>query len=223
MQVNILPPGPPALMEAMVFAAPPQQLQQYIYQRNQDLEHRLTTYYGEQGQTFLTQSNQFYQDYVKSSGMREAEVIAQQTVTALSSHSGVIVPLETIEELQRAAGDHIRYLMANPQMTQLMLDNRIDGYAERWTNDEGNAIGFERDAYRIAVNNMGRSSYDPEWSDTQEEQWNACSNSLSDEGQEGLSFQSQVNILRSWNIQNMALLKAIDPSSIDNFDVRPKT
>lgn len=223
MQVNILPPGPPRMMEATVFATPNNAFMSYVQQRNNDLDHRMSTFYGAQGQAFLQSSSTFYHNYAQSYGLQKSEIIAEQTATATSHLNGLITPLEDIDDIRGAKGAVVDFLMANPPMTELMNQNRIDAYSEHWVNREGSAVGFQRESFRVVVNHMGRSGWDPTWNEeTDEEEWSACSTDLEDEGGHLPSFQTQSNILKAWDIQNIALKKMLDPSSIDGFEVRPE-
>ena len=222
MQVNILPPGPPHMMEATVFARPSQEMMNIINARNQEMVYRMQNYYGQAGVEFLNSSDDYYKQYARSTGVEAAEHIALSSQNALNYHTGNIVPLETLEDVQNARGNYLQYLMANPAMTELMIQGRIDAYGDQFINDEGNLVGIQRNAYRAVISGIGESYYNPDFDqENGEEVWRIASNEEADNGM-GLKVSEQINTLRAWKIQNQAILDNIDSSSLDGFEIRPE-
>lgn len=228
MQINLLPPGPPMMMEMSIFARPSVEMQQYINQHNQQLEYRMTNMYGEAGTRYLQQTNEAYKNYADTSGLLVAERLVEQTNTALSSNAGHLTPLNTYEELQSAHLRYQDYLMANPAITTLFLQGRISGYSDTWVNTQGNAVGWQRDAYREIADGMGRSSFDPDFNAKElDEHYTHCSTSEDMVDQDGNlfnrpSFYARINVLNAWHLQNQAIQENIDTTSVDGFEIRPE-
>lgn len=59
-----------------------------------------------------------------------------------------IVELRTIAELQHAPDVMIPLIMSDPKLKRLSLSNRIEGYADRYTDPQPNDIGWEDRNYR---------------------------------------------------------------------------
>lgn len=219
MQIVIRPPAPAGYMETVMFARPTAEVNMFINQRNQELHNRLTQYYGAAGQEFLQSSQTFHEEFRKNAGLEAAEQIVLMSNNALASNSGYLVPLQTVEELQGASGRYLTYLMANPNVTQLYYDNRIDGYGELFLDPEPKLVGENRNAYRAVVSGVGTSYYNYDHEEAENETWITYSNNESDEGMPLLS-QEQYNVINAWKLQDLAIDDNIDPTSIDGFEIR---
>ena len=221
MQIQIDPPGPPQMMEMSFFGRASPELTAYIQHRNQEVDYRLQNF-GEAGQRFMRQSEQFYQDFADRSGIKAAESMILSGVTVLTDNlAEILSPLETFEQLQEAHSRYQYYLMANPAIRTLYLQDRIEGYVDTYENREGDAVGLTSTPYREVINGMSRSSYDPDFPDDGEEQWVTTTQDTLD-GEPEPSFLEKVNIINAWNLQNAALAENLDPTSIDGFEVRPE-
>lgn len=220
MQIVIQPPAPVGYMETVMFARPDAGMMNYFNQRNQELETRLTQYYGAAGQAFLTSTKNFYQEYKQNVGLEAAEQIVLMSNNALASNSGYLVPLKTVEELQSASGRYLDYLMSNPVVTELFYQNRLDGYGELYYDYQKGLVGEQRDAYRAVVTGMGQSYVDPNY-DSEDETWIIYSQD-EEHDVNPLLVTEQKNVLDAWNLQNIAIANNIDPTSLDGFEVRPE-
>lgn len=221
MKINIAQPGPPQMMEMSLYSRPSTELQAYIQQRNNETAYRMQNLYGEEGKSFLQQAQQHYQTYADDTGVKAAQAIILTSSAAISDISENLVPLETFEQLQSA---HLRYqnfLMANPLVRRYYLDGRAEGYSDTYNNFEGNAVGLDQTYYREVINGVGKSSYDETFDLEKGEEWVTTTHD-SLEGLEPLEFLEKVNIINAWNLQNLALSKDIDPTSIDGFNLRPE-
>lgn len=225
MIINIAAAGPPQMMEMALFGRPSAELNAYIQHRNQEVDQRLQNMYGDAGRQFLQQSQQYYQTFSQSTGMKAAESMILSSASALDGNMSMnLLPLETYEQLQTAHHRYQNYLMANPVVRQLYLDGRVEGYSDTYQNIEGSAIGWDHHVYREVVSGMSRSSYDPSFDpfdETQAECWVTTTQDSLD-GEEPPRFLEKVNVINAWNLQNAAVAENIDPCSIDNFPIRPK-
>lgn len=221
MQINISQPGPPQMLELSMFGRMSPEMANLIQTRNNEVDYRLQHHYGSAGTTFIQQSNQFFQNYMETSGLKAAESMILSGAATIAFHSDHLIPLETYEELQTAHVRYQVYLMANPAIRQLYFDNRIEGYSETYENHDGQVTGFQHDTFREVVNGMSRSSYDPNVPEDFEEEWvTVCQDTLEDNS---LLFQEKVNIINAWGLQDQATFKGIDSTSIDGFNIRPKS
>lgn len=223
MQINIAPPGPPQMMEMSLFGRASPELNAFLQQRSQEVSYRLQNNYGTAGTLFMQQSQQFYQDFAVSSGVKAAEsMILSGAATISTNLSENLVPLETYEQLQAAHSRYQPYLMANPVVRSYYLEERLEGYSETYENREGNNIGWDQVAYREVVSGMNRSSYDFSYISEEEEEWLTTTQDSLD-GEPDLSFLEKVNVINAWHLQNKAIDENIDPTSVDGFKIREKS
>lgn len=222
MLINIAPAGPPQMMEMSLFGRASPELNAFLQHRSQEVSHRLQNNYGAAGALFLQQSQQFYQDYALSSGVKAAESMILSGLSTISTNlSENLIPLETYEQLQSAHCRYQPYLMANPVVRELYISQRIEGYSETYENTEGENTGFNQIAFREVVTGMDNLSYEivPE---EKEEHWvTTTQDSL--ESDTELSFLEKVNILNAWQLQNKAVFEEKDPTSVDGFKIREKS
>lgn len=118
-----------------------------------------------------------------------------------------IYQCDTIESLQTANVVQQRYIMAEPRLRDLYLNNSVEGYADTYTNYHGSAIGEQHYDYRRVTDGMMMETKDE----------NFVVNSFYEEIPEGdfeLTLHQKVDILRTWNMVNVALdANEMDPTS----------
>lgn len=112
-----------------------------------------------------------------------------------------------IEELQTANLINQRYIMAQPRLRDLYLNNSVEGYGEAYTNVQGNAIGNRQYDYRRVTDGIMMECSDETF------EVNVFHEAISD-GDAELTLHQKVDILRNWNMVNIALDAAeMDPTS----------
>ena len=218
MQISVGQPGPPGLMEMNVFGRPSEQSQQFVNNLNQQFLNDARTY-GQTGMEFYNRSMQYFDNYASDSGLRMAETMIDLGLVAGNTET-TIAPIYDLEGLRTASVRYQEYLMANVPMRELYLQDRVEGYADTYFNYQGPAIGMDHDPYRMVISGVGRSAYDELPEGVDEEYVTTCQDYDGD-GIE-LSSLEKFNIINAWGVQNAAIAKGMDPSSIDGFKIRKK-
>lgn len=220
MLINIAPPGPPQMMEMSIFGKPSFELNGFLQKRQEDLNNRLVASYGDAGLNFVNDTNRFYNDYVNSTGVKTAEqMILLGNSIAVNTHSNYMTPLETLDELLSANRTYQNYLMANPTVRTLYLEDLIEGYSDTYINHDATNLGFEQNDFREVVNSLSRSSYDESFDG--DEEW--ITTTHSEQLEEPLNFLEKVNVINAWRLQDSLVRDGKDPTSIDGFNIRAKT
>lgn len=113
---------------------------------------------------------------------------------------------QNIQQIQSSNLVQQRYLMAEPNLRQLFLDQSCEGFAGSYVNLHGNAVGVNHYDYRrvtdgiLLVNETG-----VEWNDFYE--------AIPDNDKE-LEMYEKADMIRNWNLVNIALdANEMDPSS----------
>lgn len=216
MQISVGQPGPPGMMEMSVFGRPSMESQQFVTQLNQQFLNQAGQY-GAQGMEFFNRSMQYFDHYTDTSGIKMAETMIDLGLAAGNTESA-IVPIYDIEGLRKVSLRFQDYLMANPVVRELYLQDRVEGYVDTYYNYQGNAIGMNHDAYREVISGVNRGAYDELPEGVDEEYVITCQDPMNDEAE--LSSLNKFTIINAWGVQNAAVHRGLDPSSVDGFKIR---
>lgn len=111
-----------------------------------------------------------------------------------------------LQQVQSANPVLQRYLMAEPQLRQLYLDQSCEGFAGSYINFQGDAIGVNQYDYRRVTDGMLMVKED-------HVQWNDFYEQIPDNDKE-LELYEKADMIRNWNLVNIALdAGEMDPSS----------
>ncbi|MBW6072775.1 hypothetical protein KZ856_38035, partial [Pseudomonas aeruginosa] len=112
----------------------------------------------------------------------------------------------TLEQLQTANPIMQRYIMAQERLRGMHLNNMVEGYADSYVNHHGDRVGERHYDYRrvmdeVLVVNDDHTVVKQFYEEIPE-------------GDKELSLYEKVDILRSWNLVNVALDEnEMDPTS----------
>lgn len=113
----------------------------------------------------------------------------------------------TIEQLQTANPVQQRYIMAEPRLRDMYLNNSVEGYGDSYVNNQGDAIGVKQYDYRRVTDGIMLEQPDETF------EVNVFHEIIPD-GDKELTLHQKVDILRNWNLVNIALDEAeMDPTS----------
>ena len=112
----------------------------------------------------------------------------------------------SIEQIQASNPVLQRYLMAEPNLRQLYLNQSCEGFAGVYNNVHGNAIGVNHYDYRRVTDGMLMvTESEIEWNDFYE---------LIPDNDKELELYEKADMIRNWNLVNIALdANEMDPSS----------
>lgn len=114
---------------------------------------------------------------------------------------------KTIEELQAANPVQQRYIMAQPRLRDMFLNNSVEGYGDSYTNYQGDAIGVKQYDYRRVTDSMMLEMPDETF------EVNVFHEEIA-EGDIELTLHQKVDVLRNWNLVNVSLdANEMDPTS----------
>lgn len=118
-----------------------------------------------------------------------------------------IYQCKTTEELQTVNPVQQRYIMAEPRLRDMFLNNSVEGYGDSYTNYQGNAIGLKQFDYRRVTDGIMMEQKDETF------EVNVFHEEIP-EGDVELTLHQKVDVLRNWNLVNVALdANELDPTS----------
>lgn len=223
MQINILPPGPPGMLEMTFFSPPSQEAQQFQQNYNQQT-YQWFQNHGQAGMDFYQQTQQFHHNYYVDSGLQMAEQMVEVGLHAQALDSNFFPMFNTPDELRVAAPEFQNFLMANPLVQMLYNDGRIDGYSDTYVDRECGRVGMDNTYYREVVSGLGNWMYeegvleDP----SKEIVFRELIRDV-DIGRDPLKYMEKLRVLHAWNLQALEVAAGNDVTSIDGFKVRPAT
>ena len=160
----------------------------------------------EAGQQFFARGQQIFEQFNGAEAVRLARA-------ALSKVSNILKPdiiwqMKTIEDVQSANFMMQRFVMAMPEIRQLHIEQRIDGYSESYFNPWPNDVGVMHQDYRMVMTGMEQESEDGEST------FVTYFDELS-EGDRALTFDEKIEIRSVWDMLRPQLeAGSPDPTSI---------
>lgn len=114
---------------------------------------------------------------------------------------------DSIAELQIANPVQQRYIMAEPRLRGMYLNNSVEGYGDSYVNHGGDAIGVKHYDFRRVTDCMMMEGKDDTFHVN-------VFHEIIPEGDLELKLHQKVDILRNWNLVNRALDEhEMDPTS----------
>ena len=153
---------------------------------------------------WFNKARTFYQTISETDAV---QALRNLTAKADLSWKGNNIHLCTsIEQIQASNPVLQRYLMAEPNLRQLYLNQSCEGFAGVYNNVHGNAVGVNHYDYRRVTDGMLMvSESEIEWNDFYE---------LIPDNDKELELYEKADMIRNWNLVNIALdANEMDPSS----------
>jgi hypothetical protein len=154
------------------------------------------------GQEFFDRSMQYFHHYNGEEALRFARNVVQRQAETIEQPR--IMEYTTNEQFQRATPLMQRFVMANPRLRPLYVQQRIDGYSESYNDLDPGQSGWQQYDYRRAVEGLLQFDEEDETGAWHMEQF--CGDELR-EGDRELILEEQRDIMRSWT--NYDLLQAL--------------
>ncbi len=155
-------------------------------------------------QNWFNKARTFYQTISESDAVQALRNLTAKADTSWMGNN--IHFCNSIEQIQTANPIMQRYIMAEPRLRQMYLNQEVEGYAGSYENYHGSAFGVQHYDYRRVTDGMVMVNEEGfEWNDFYEE--------LPDNDRE-LSMFEKADIIRTWNLVNVALdAHEMDPTS----------
>jgi hypothetical protein len=153
---------------------------------------------------WFNKARTFYQTISETDAV---QALRNLTAKADLSWKGNNIHLCTsIEQIQASNPVLQRYLMAEPNLRQLYLNQSCEGFAGVYNNVHGNAVGVNHYDYRRVTDGMLLvTESQVEWNDFYE---------LIPDNDKELELYEKADMIRNWNLVNIALdANEMDPSS----------
>ena len=128
-------------------------------QNSMQAAQNLTSSLTEVGKGFFATIGNMFDKFNGSEAMRRIRN-ALEKVDNIHSLD-VVKHLSTIAAVQQAQPTMQRFIMANPFVRQMYLDNRLDGFSDSYVNVHGNAIGENHYDYRLVMNGLMQVPEEP--------------------------------------------------------------
>lgn len=154
--------------------------------------------------SFFDQAQSLYQMISTNDAVQAMRNLVAKADTTWMSNN--IHGVSTIEQLQTANPIMQRYIMANPVVRDMYLNNMVEGYSDSYTNLHGNAIGDSHYDYRRVMDGVMIVKDDHTLVKEYIE--------FIPEGEKELTLFEKVDILNAWNLINTSLdANELDPTS----------
>lgn len=109
--------------------------------------------YGSDYQNRIHQSMQSSYGYLTDTSIRHG-IVQSLRNAGVDLGENFIVELKTFEELQKANLTMQRWVMADPFVRQLYLDQNIDGYSQTYINTSGKYVGERDYHYQLVMSGV---------------------------------------------------------------------
>jgi len=174
----------------------------------QFLENQVTNFsqsLNEAGKSFFSNARSVFEQFNSETAMRLARAAVRKASSLFQKDE--IRDIWDLGELQQAPLRMQRFIMAEPTVRQMYIDQRCDGYADTYVDMQPGAIGTEHYDFRRATNGMVMDDEENDW---------VCRQFHDDlvEGDRELDLEEKVDILNTWEaVRALMAAGREDPTS----------
>lgn len=143
------------------------------------------------GGAFLERARQTFEEYDRDAIDRSLRAIRNRGDNRWGDNE--VAMLRTIGELQNANAKNIRWLRANPRIRRAVKGGRCNGWEGLYVDLEPDRIGEDHTDYQRVMNGMAVTGEDGNTHFT-------TYFGASDDGEEELTYGTQLEILRNWEL-----------------------
>lgn len=170
----------------MLYGAPSPEIHHFVNNLHQQVTPMLT----QEGLNFVQQTRNEWSKFFGEDAARLARAGARRIASLWDDNS--IRQLVDIAQLQQAPVIMQPFLMAQPDIRQAYLDQKVDGYSDTYVNEHGTAVGEDHYHYQCVMSGIV--------TDTEDDEWKAVTYFLEHEKVEDeLNFDQKLDVLCSWN------------------------
>ncbi len=218
MQIQVVPNGSPLTFNMMLYPEQHYRNQSYIQQKIEQVSTQLGSVVSDFSTKFMERARSLYEQAHNSQAVLAAKAAIRATKGLF--HPNAIIQLDSLDELRSAQPVMQRYLMANPIVRELYLEQRIDGYSDTYVNVHGKNIGENHYDYRRVMDGVvvdhelremltGKpvSEDEPEWTCT-----TYFEDLLPDDRE--LTAMEQTDMINNYRLQAIAIQQLKDPTNL---------
>lgn len=165
------------------------------------------------GRMFVTAATDMFNRYNSEEALRRVSAAVRKVSHVFQSNT--IRHIHDIGGLQQAPVIMQRYIMAEPTVRNMYLEQRCDGYSGTYVNMHGNAVGEDHYDYRRVMNGIVADHIEEDG----ETNWK-CTLYYEEliEGDRELTIEEQDDVINTWDAIKYAMkLGEDDPTSADNL------
>ena len=205
MQINVIQGAGSAGFDYMMFPEQSPHTQQYLQQQLSRFSETLT----DAGRGFMAATTELYNKVANSDAVRKAKAAIRLAKGIF--HPNMIVPLETLEDLQSAQPMMQRYIMANQVIRDLYHQQKCDGYSDSYVDIEPGCIGESHHDFQRVMTGVVQD-IDLEGGDTAWIARQYYHESHPDD--RDLTAVERTDILNAWDLAEAYAKTLVDPTSI---------
>jgi hypothetical protein len=165
------------------------------------------------GQQMFQRAESVRDSFVNSNAFRLAEAAIRQVQSMWGMNA--IQPLPELWQVQNAPLVMQPYIMANPMLRNLYMQQRCDGYSGTYFDVQPDAVGESHDDWRKAMSGLLQTK------GNDDDQYDVFVTYCTDDAETAkpLSFEAQMDIQNAWVLVEDAIYRGVDPSSRWNDDL----
>ncbi len=193
--------GNEATFQMMTFGVPSASTFDYFQEKSRSFDLNVSN-------TALLKVNEV-QDFYKGISLDAALDALRAAKSSLGSLEipDMILALTSLEELQAPPDAMVPWIMANPTVREMYLNNECEGYGERYVDYYADALGTNHALYRAAVHGLWRENKDGEY------QCEIFGDVLADESLQ-IDMREQLEIMQTWDeLEYFLAQRGADPTS----------
>jgi hypothetical protein len=153
------------------------------------------------GRQFMLKSKETYENLQNSEALRIARAAIRQTKNLFKADT--ILELKTLEELQAAQPTMQRWLMSNPTIRELYLQQRCHGFKDTYHDPNPEGLRATDYNWRRVMTGVVEETEGGDWTTTQ-----YLEELLPDDVE--LTHDQKVDILSTWDVANLFLSTGFD-------------
>lgn len=202
MAINVIQGGTVDSFDYLAFPNQNPANTSYIQNQLTNISDRLTGY----GRTFLEASKEIYEKVNNSQALMLAKAAVRRAKGFL--HPNSIMYLGELDDLRQAQPMMQRFIMAEPALRREYHKQRVDGYSDTYVDVAPGKVGEDHYDYRRVMTGVVTEEGDGE-----DYTWKAViyADELFEGDSELDTFQKN-DILKTWDIVNMFMAAAKDPT-----------
>lgn len=190
--------------DALLYKPPSEQVMEYIHTNIARASDAL----GTMGNNFINTVKNTYDKFNNQAVINMGKSILYGAGTHMNEN--VIMPL-SMDNLPTANYGMQQYIIANPAVNQMVLDNMCNGFQETYYDGEQGVYGTERNDYRRVMSGVVQEHDDGSLYMTQY--------SSSEDEELELHTMDKFSVLDTWDSIAQALAAGIDPTSPDGDEL----
>lgn len=195
---NLIHDAPKGAFDYLIYPNQHPANKQYIVNQLDAYTHLLL----DTGKQYFSQAREMYERINDSESIRAAKAALRMAKGIVRPN--VVIELTSLEDIRSAQPIMQRYIMAEPKIRQMYIDQRIDGYSDTYIDAFSNILGKDHLDFQMVMTGMIEEFVDDEGEDS----WRTTMWAFDvPDGDVELTFENKVDIRHTWTLA-LAMLEA---------------